>query len=237
MSESYKISAVIISYNEEEYIGDCIRSLQEVVDEIIVIDGYSTDQTKSICESLGVTLIENDWMGYSKTKNLGISAAKNPFILSLDADEVLSEELIRNIQKQKKIGLKLDHIYSFNRLNNYCGQWIKYAGWYPDRKKRLFSKNNTKWVGEVHETLAFKKNVKTVHIPGDILHYSIKDKEDHIARILKYNKLTKTHSNHLFTFLSACSTFIKLYIIKLGFLEGKLGFQLCLLSAKSKIWR
>jgi glycosyltransferase involved in cell wall biosynthesis len=237
MSTIQKISGIVITFNEEKRIKACIESLKKVVDEVIVIDSFSSDNTKSICKDLNVTFIENEWMGFSKTKNFANSKANHEYILSLDADEVLSEELIHNIKKLKKADLNPGKIYSFNRLNNYCGQWIKYAGWYPDKKVRLFEAKNTTWIGDVHEKLVFQNDVKTVHVSGDILHYSIENKDDHIARIHKYNKLANPYPNKLVALLAATSTFIKLYLIKCGFLEGKLGFQLCLISAKAKIWR
>lgn len=237
MKPTHNISGIIITFNEEKRIKSCIESLKKVADEVIVVDSYSTDNTKAICKNLDVTFIENEWMGFSKTKNFANSIAKHEFVFSLDADEVLSDELIKNINKLKNRGLESGKIYAFNRLNNYCGQWIKYAGWYPDRKIRLFEAKKTEWIGDVHEKLEYPKDVETISIKGDILHYSIKDKEDHIARIIKYNKLAKPFKNRQIAYLSAIATFIKLYLIKLGFMEGKLGFQLCLISAKAKIWR
>ena len=237
MNKEHHISAVIITHNEEQYIGQCIASLQGVADEVIVVDSYSTDNTEAICQEQQATFYTHQWMGYSATKNWGNSKASHNWILSIDADEILSPLLIENLIHLKKDGLDPEGIYSFNRLNNYCGQWIRHAGWYPDTKDRLFYKSNVKWEGEVHEELSFEKSTVRHHIKGDLLHYSIRDKEDHVARIHKYNKLARKYPNRLAAYLSAISTFIKLYIVKLGFLDGRLGFQLCLISAKAKIWR
>jgi len=235
-NDSY-ISAVIITYNEAEHIGRCLFSLQGVADDIVVVDSHSTDGTVAICEQYGATVVSTDWKGYAKTKNAGHTKAKHNFILSIDADEELSEELKVSISQQKERGFEPNEVYKFHRLNNYCGQWIRYAGWYPDTKVRIFEKHNTQWEGEVHEQLVYAKPVSEVLLQGDLLHYSIKDKEDHIARIHKYNLLARKYPNRLVAYLSALITFVKLYIIKLGFLDGKLGYQLCLISAKAKIWR
>ncbi len=237
MPNNSKISAVLISFNEEKYIGQCLKSLQEVADEIVVVDSFSTDKTKSICEEHGARFISREWQGYSATKNFANEQAKHDYVLSVDADEVLSDELISSIKETKYSGLSPLSVYSFNRLNNYCGQWIKHAGWYPDTKVRLFAKQSTRWEGEVHEKLVFAQNPSVVKLQGDLLHYSIESKQDHIQREKKYASLAKKYPNRFAAWMAAIFKFFKMYILKLGFLEGKLGFQLCLISAKSKLWR
>jgi glycosyltransferase involved in cell wall biosynthesis len=237
MNKLNAISAVVITYNEEEHIRECVTSLLEVADEVLVLDSFSTDHTKALCLSLGCTFIERKWEGYAATKNWANSQTNHPWILSIDADEVLSPELIESIQNVKKQGLHPGTKYSLNRRNNYCGQWLRYAGWYPDTKVRLFEKAHTTWQGDVHEHLVQSQPIGTVHLTGDLMHYSIKDKQDHINRVKKYCKLEKAYSHRLIAFLAAAVTFIKIYILKAGFLEGKLGFQLAQISAQAKLWR
>jgi glycosyltransferase involved in cell wall biosynthesis len=237
MHKGTYISAVILTYNEQDHIARCVQSLQDVADQVIVLDSNSTDNTVAICNDLGVKVVNTIWKGYAKTKNLGNKEAKYDTILSIDADEALSNELIASILVQKGIGFNESDVYKFHRLNNYCGQWIRYAGWYPDTKVRIFNRLNTRWEGDVHEYLVHTTPVSEKLLSGDMLHYSIKDKADHIARIKKYNLLARKYPNRLIAFLSAISTFVKLYIIKRGFLDGKLGYQLCIISAKAKIWR
>lgn len=237
MGKTSQIAAVIIAYNEQEHIARCIKSLVGVVDEIVVIDSYSIDKTVAVCASLQAKVVQVKWKGFAATKNEGNALANCNFILSIDADEELSVILQNAIKDQKKIGFDLNVVYKFNRLNNYCGQWIRHAGWYPDTKVRIFDKQNTQWYGEVHEHLVYNKPVSEKLLHGDLLHYSIKDKQDHIARIYKYNKLARKYPSRLVAYTSAILTFAKLYILKRGFLEGKLGYQLCLISAKAKIWR
>lgn len=234
MNKSNKISAVITTFNEEKYIEQCINSLRYVADEIIIVDSYSQDNTKVICDRLGVSFYQIDWMGYAKTKNWGNEQASHDWILSVDADEVLSDDLIKSLVELKNNGLKENSVYKFNRLNNYCGQWIKYAGWYPDSKIRLFPKMNARWVGEVHEELDFSTSPDVIFQKGDLLHYTIENKEDHIAKQEKYNDLAVPYTCRLRSFLAATVTFLRMYIFKLGVLEGKLGFQLCWISSKSK---
>lgn len=234
MKIASKISAVIITKNEEKYISDCISSILPVVDEVIILDSHSTDNTVKIAKELGTTVLSIKWKGYADTKNLGHTEANHDWILSVDADEVLSPELQRSILDVKQAGLQPSMVYKFNRLNNYCGKWIRHAGWYPDTKIRLFQRDNTYWEGNVHETLHFKSKVKETHLKGDLLHYTISTKEDHLNRLIKYNQLAKPYANRLRAGLAAVTTFLRMYLLKAGFLDGEAGLQLCWVSAKGK---
>jgi glycosyltransferase involved in cell wall biosynthesis len=232
------ITAVIITKNEEKNIERCILSLAEVVDEVLVVDSGSTDKTLAISRELGASILESQWLGYAKTKNLGNTAAKNDFILSIDADEVISPALKKSILRQKKSGL--EGIYSFNRLTNYCGKWIKHSGWYPDVKVRIFNKRDVHWTGDfVHEILLLPEELKIKHLPGDLLHYSYNSKADHIARTKKYADLSAEKMFHasqsfgsLKPFISGTAKFIKMYVLKRGFLDGSLGLQIAKISAQ-----
>ena len=133
-----KLSAVIITFNEEEHLEKCLSSLQNIADEIVVVDSYSTDGTKKICKDFGVRFIEQKFLGYKEQKNFALTQAKYDYILSLDGDEALSDTLKKSILEVKNNWNK-DGYYC-NRLNNYCGQWIRHSDWYPDRKLRLFKK-------------------------------------------------------------------------------------------------
>ncbi|PCJ66530.1 MAG: glycosyl transferase [Bacteroidetes bacterium] len=237
MTSSSKISAVIATYNEEEHIRECVESLLPVVEEIIVVDSFSTDKTQEICLELGVKFLQRPWEGFSSTKNWANQQASYPFILSIDADEVISKELGTSLIKAKQELLDEHKVYKFNRLNNYCGMWMRYGGWYPDTKVRLFSNANAIWEGDVHERLIFDYPISEQLLEGDLLHYSIKDKADHIARVKKYCKLEKAFSNQFWALLSAINTFIRIYILKKSFLAGRLGYQLAFISALAKFWR
>lgn len=237
MPTTHEISAVIITFNEERYIGDCINSLEGICEEIIVIDSFSTDRTKAICESKGVRFIEREWEGYAATKNFGNQQATYPFILSIDADEVISSPLNAAIQQLKEGGLDTNKVYSFNRLNNYCGQWMRHGGLYPDVKVRLFSRDHTQWEGSVHEQLVHDNTPVEEHLSGDLLHFSMISKADHVARENKYAQLAAPYPNMIMAFASACFRFIKMYIFKAGFLDGRLGAQYCYIASKAKIWR
>lgn len=234
-----KISGVIITLNEEKNIERCIASLKGVVDEIVVVDSFSTDRTKEICLENDVQFFEKEWVGYSEAKNFGMSKAKGDFILSIDADEVLSTELKNGIIQKKD---HLDGIYSFNRLTNYCGKWIRHSGWYPDKKIRIFPKDEAHWnENPIHEKILFKKSLPEHFIEGDLLHYSIVSIEDHLKKINYYTNIEAheafkageivSNVNWLF---SPIFKFIKIYFFHKGFLDGFHGFLIASFSAFSK---
>lgn len=233
-----KISLVVITFNEESNIEKCLQSAISVVDEIIVVDSFSTDTTKIICQKFNVRFFERKWEGYSKAKNFGNDQASFEYILSLDADEVLSENLKKSILNIKN---ELNAAYSFNRLTNYAGKWIKNCGWYPDKKTRIFPKTKAKWEGDfVHEILVLDKDLEKKHLNGDLLHYSFKSIEDHKQRSDKYAELhakSMLNKGVKFSFLkqiiSPLARFLKDFFIKTGFLDGKAGFTICLISAKA----
>ena len=237
-----KISATIITLNEERNIERCIRSLQPVVDEVIVLDSFSTDRTEDICRTLGVRFEQRKWEGYAQTKNHLNSLASHDMILSVDADEALDEDLQKAIKE-----LKIDQntVYSVNRLTNYCGTWIKHSGWYPDVKIRLFPKGLCYWTGAyVHEELFVPENFKQMQLPGHLLHYSYYDFEDHRSRADKYSSLTAQKMNAsgksagvLKPYLSGITRFISMYFIKAGFLDGKMGFKIAQISAASNVFK
>lgn len=236
-----KLSVIIITLNEERNIGRAIDSVREIADEIIVVDSGSTDKTKSICLEKGVQFVHKDWMGYASTKNFANSLANFDYVYSLDADEANDPLLNKAILKAKENGLK--GVYTVNRLTNYCGKWIKHSGWYPDKKIRIFPKQDAQWDGAfVHEELVFKKELEHFELEGHLLHYSYYDYADHRARADKYSLLTAAKMNasgkkagFLKPYLSAIGRFIGMYFIKLGWLDGKMGFKIALISAQSNV--
>lgn len=230
-----KLSAVIITYNEARNIKRCIASLQDVADEIVVVDSFSTDATPSFCKGLNVQFHQREWKGYSKQKNYGNGLASNDWILSIDADEALSDELKGAILFEKQNGKGYN--YSFNRLTNYCGKWIKHSGWYPDTKIRMFNRTMADWQGEVHEILTVE-GASVKKLKGDLLHYSYHSVSDHVIRTNTYSTLG---ANELFDKGKKASMikllfnpwlkFNKMYFIKLGFLDGVAGFTIALVTA------
>jgi (heptosyl)LPS beta-1,4-glucosyltransferase len=238
-----KISATIITLNEERNIRRCIESLKPVADEIIVLDSLSTDATKSICEEEGVVFHEREWAGYSESKNYLNSLATHDYILSIDADEALDDELQKAILEVKK--RQDPEVYSVNRLTNYCGRWIKHSGWYPDIKIRLFPKKGSHWDGAiVHEELVYPTNLEVVQLDGHLEHYSYYNFVEHRERADKYSTLTAQKmfdagkkASPLKPYLSGLGRFISMYVIKGGFLDGKMGFKIAQISAASNVFK
>lgn len=230
-----KLSAVIITLNEEKNIARCVESLKSVADEILVVDSLSTDKTRAICESFGVRFVEQKFLGYVEQKNFALNLATHDYVLSLDADEALDERLQKEILKVKA-DFKADG-YEFNRLTQYNGFWVRHCGWYPDTKLRIVKKHKARWVGNnPHDAL----NVDGVvsHISGDLLHYSYDSISSHV---LQTNKFSTIEAHSLFSkgkraTLTKLVTrppfqFFKDYILKKGFLDGKYGFIICFINS------
>jgi glycosyltransferase involved in cell wall biosynthesis len=232
----FQISAVIITYNEERNIARCIDSLKEVVDDILVVDSGSTDKTEEICIRQGVRFMQHKWENYSTQKNYGNSQAKYSIILSIDADEALSDELKKSILKAKEGQTFTD--YEVHRLTNYCGKWVKHCGWYPDKKLRIFNREKARWDGLIHEKIIQDTGHTTGFLKGNLLHYSYYTLSDHINRV---NKFTDISADALFKigkktslikiYFSPVFKFIRDFFFKLGFLDGYTGFLICRISA------
>jgi glycosyltransferase involved in cell wall biosynthesis len=232
-----KLSVVIITYNEEKNIERCLQAVKKVADEIIVVDSFSTDKTKEICLSYGVKFYEHPFEGYVNQKNYACSLTSYQYILNVDADEVLSDELIKSILEIKKNCI-YDGYY-INRLTNYCGKWIKHGGWYPDKKLRLWYSPKGKWEGiNLHEKLVMQKGSKLETLKGNLLHYSYDSIKQHINQINKFTEIaaeTEATQGRKISLLKLIFfplwKFIRDYIVKLGFLDGYYGFIVAILSA------
>lgn len=238
-----KLTATVITLNEERNIERCITSLIGVADEIIVLDAHSTDATCELAEKAGAIVRERDWEGYAQSKNYLNGLASHTYILSIDADEALDEALKADILKAKEVGFS--GAYSVNRLTNYCGRWIRHSGWYPDVKVRLFPKEETHWSGKyVHEELELPKGCSVKQLNGHLLHYSYYNQQEHRARADQYSALTakKMHAKGkkagaLKPYLSAFGRFFSMFFLKLGFLDGRAGWNIATISAASNVFK
>ena len=161
------LSVVIITFNEERNIGRCLESVMGLAEEIIVVDSFSTDNTREICEQYGVRFLENEFHGHIEQKNWAKEQAKFDYILSLDADEALDQELYREIMEVKQNWQ--GDAYKMNRLTNYCGKWIHHSGWYPDTKLRLFDRKKGDWGGNnPHDKFIMESDSNILYLKGDI---------------------------------------------------------------------
>lgn len=232
-----KISAVIITFNEEKKIATCLASLQGVVDEVVVLDSFSTDLTTSICKQYGAKLYQQKWRGYGLQKNDAAEKAANDYILSLDADECLSAALQRSILQAKKTGLS--GVYQMNRLNNFYGYNLHYGNVYPDATRRLYHRKEASWsLRSVHETLEIAGGILTSKLKGDLLHKSKDTIEEHSEGISKYSTMSAKEyllegkkNAGIKLVVSPVFTFIKGYIFRLGFLDGYAGFMMAKMNA------
>jgi glycosyltransferase involved in cell wall biosynthesis len=231
------ISAVIITLNEEQNIARCIQSVKEIANEILVVDSFSTDKTKEICNELGVRFMENKFEGFIEQQNFAIAQATNNIVLSIDADEAVSDELKKSILKVKD-NWAADG-YTFNRLTSYCSKWVYTCGWYPDKKLRLYDRSKGKWDGNnPHYSMKLVPGSKILHLEGDLLHYTYKTIHDHINTTIRYSDIMakdlikKGKKSSTFRILfSPLFKFIKLYFIKKGFLAGWTGLVISLTSS------
>ena len=232
-----RLSAVIITYNEEKNIGRCLSSLQGIADEIVVVDSGSSDKTREICGQHQVSFHTHPFEGYIGQKNYATSLAKNDFILSIDADEALSDELRQSVL-QLKNDWQMDG-YTFNRLTNYCGRWIRHCGWYPDRKLRLFKKDSGQWGGRnPHDRFLLKNESRLGFIRGDLHHYSYYTIDEHLDQVNNFTTIdaqamfdSGKRANAFHLLFKPCIRFIRDYVTRLGFLDGAYGFAICRISA------
>ena len=224
-------SAVIITYNERQNIGPCLTALSQVAADIVIVDAYSTDDTVERSRQFGARVFQRAWQGYAKAKNYGNSCATYDWVLSIDADEVLSEALIATLQQWSP---QPQSVYVLDRITNYCGRWISYSGWYPDWKPRLFDRRAVAWAGDyVHETLQIPPDYTIARLEGQLLHYSYKTSAGHLARIEKYAGLAaqELHAKGRRAtvaklWLSPIFRFLRTYFIKRGFLDGAAGYTI-----------
>lgn len=224
-----KISAVIITFNEEKKLDACLASLKDVVDEIVVVDSFSTDATEAICRSHGVQFFQQAWKGYGAQKNDAATRASFDYILSIDADETISPQLKQSILDARSKGLS--GVYQMNRLNNFYGYDLRHGNTYPDTMKRLYNRKQVQWsLRAVHETLEIDGSVAAHQLKGDLLHRSKDSIADHLAGINKYSTLSAEvyfeagKKGALVKMLfSPFFTFLKGYIVRMGFLDGYAG--------------
>ncbi|MFP4846534.1 glycosyltransferase family 2 protein [Winogradskyella sp. PE311] len=234
-----KLSGVIITFNEERNIEKCLQSLAGVVDEIVVVDSFSTDKTKAICEQYNVKFVEQKFLGYIEQKNFALGEATYNHVVSLDGDEALSKKLQASI-KLLKTTWTLDGYYA-NRYNNFCGQWIKHSDWYPNKKLRVFDKRKAQWQGinphdnvQLHDTAS-----EAGHLKGDILHWTYQsykemdEKTDYFSTIAAKAYLDKGKTAPIWKLIWNPSwAFFKAYFLRLGFLDGLNGYRICYQTGK-----
>lgn len=234
-----KISALIITLNEEIHINDLLNDLA-FVDEVVVVDSFSSDNTQSICESFSnVKFIQHQFENFTSQRNFAIAQAKNDWILFLDADERLTaelkDEIIYTIENNKT-----HTAFLFYRTFMFKNSVLRYSGWQTDKIYRLFNKNFAKYTTErlVHEKLKVEGSVGI--LKNKLIHYSFSDFKSYKAKMINYGKfkaqeklIKNLKPNFLIKFLHPVYNFLYNYIIRLGFIDGKKGIIICYLNAYS----
>ena len=225
------LSVVIITFNEEKNIERCLKSVAPIADEIVVVDSLSTDTTKDLCSKYNVRFISQAFLGYIEQKNFALQQASNNDVLSLDADEELSDELCRSIRSAKENNFPFD-AYSMNRCSSFCGKWIKHGSWYPDKKTRLLDKTKGKWAGiNPHDKIEMQSGSSIHHLKGDLFHYSYYSLEEVITQNNKFTTIqakamfeSGRRATYLNLIINPLTAFVNGFIFKGGFLDGVDGF-------------
>jgi len=238
-----RISACLITLNEEENLPRCLRSLQGLVDEIVIVDSGSTDATPKIAEEFGARFIHHDWAGYVGQKNFALDQAAHDWVFSIDADEEVSPALAAGIELVRKIDNDADLPagYEVNRLVRYLGKWVYHGDWFPDILVRLFRRDKARFEGgRVHERLVLDGPVES--LPGYLHHYTYRDRADRQKRIGHYARLwAETAAENgktagpLAPATHAFARFCKGFFLKRGFLDGALGFEIATGNAR-EVW-
>lgn len=225
-----KISATVLTFNEEQRIGACLESLREVADEIIVVDSYSTDSTLDICRQYGCRISKRRLAGFGAQRQYATSLTTHPYVLAIDADEVLSPALRQNLIALKEKGFT-HRVYAFSRLNFYCGFAVHHCGWYPDRQIRLFDKRYANWnLRDVHERVIFRDSVRPEPVEGDILHYRCSLPQEYSAKLMAQAAIkasvlaAERHSiSPLAPAWQGLRSFLQIYLFNGGLLDGAIG--------------
>lgn len=234
-----KLSVVIITYNEEQNIEACIRSVLSIADEVYVLDSFSTDNTVNVAKNMGARVDQHIFNGHIEQKNRAKNNAAYDFVLSLDADETLSHAAISFISQEKEKGFAADGYY-FNRINFYCGIAVKTCGWYPDSKLRLWNKKKGNWGGiNPHDKFILKESATAVNTKLDLLHNTYPTYDAMKKQVDKFAKISASHLQNKSTlllilkrFIGSSFKFFRCFILKLGFTQGKIGFQVSFWQCK-----
>jgi len=232
-----RISACIITLNEERNLPRLLESLRGIVDELVVVDSGSTDRTGDIAREFGARLEFREWTQFAEQRNYAASLASTDWILSVDADEVLTSELQTALLDWKKRVPQFE-VYEMARRTWYLGEWIRHSGWYPDFKKRLYRKDAARFAGSLHESLEYEG--RRGRLAGDLLHYTIHEFAEHEENVEKYSTLAARQMYELgrrswrgALWFATPWSFFHTYVVRLGFLDGYRGVLIARMAAKT----
>lgn len=232
-----RISACVITLNEERNLPRLLESLRGIVDEVVVVDSGSTDRSEAIARQYSALFHFRGWTNYSEQRNFAASLARHDWVLALDADEELSSALKTALLEWKK-RVPQFAVYEVARRTWYLGAWIKHSGWYPDFKKRLYRNGAVQFAGSLHETLQY--GGPCGRLSGDLLHFTIHEFAEHEANVERYSTLAakqlyekgKRHWRGAVWFATPWSLF-HTYVLRGGFLDGYRGMLIARMAAKT----
>ncbi len=231
-----RLTATLITFNEEQNLPRALASLADLADEIVVVDSGSTDRTCEMARQHGARVLHRAFADYADQKNFAAAQSSNDWILSLDADEELSPELRKSLWAWKQQA-PATVAYEFARRASYLGGWIRHSGWYPDRKVRLYRRDRAHFVGRVHESLAVDGPVG--RLDGELYHYTARTFSEHVAKVDAYTTLA---AEQLFAagrrrwrlamLLAPPWTLLHTLILQGGFLDGYRGWLIARMAAR-----
>lgn len=231
-----RLSACLVTFNEEHNLPRALTSLATIADEIVVVDSGSRDRTAEIAHEHGVSFFERPFTNHADQKNYAASCARNDWIFLLDADEELSDELKASLIEWKQREPEFA-VYEMARLTWYLGAWIRHSHWYPDYQRRLYSRDNAKFSGMIHSALRFAGECGRLR--GDLLHYTVRDFSEHSAKVERY---TTTVAKEMYMkgrrswraamwFATPWSWF-QSFFLRRGFLDGNRGALIARMAAR-----
>jgi len=237
-TEKPTLAVALIVKNEAQNLNDCLKTVADWVDEIVVLDSGSTDETEHVARKYTDKFYENkQWPGFGPQRRLAQEYVESDFVLWLDADERVTDELKSSIQQAVEKN-ESNTLYSICRLSWVFGRYIRHCGWYPDRVVRLYPTKLTQYdTAQVHEKVLVDKSMVVQELSGDAIHFTYNDLEHYLKKSNSYalawsadkaKQGKKGSFSSIITHALAC--FIKMYILKTGFLDGKQGLLLSMLS-------
>ena len=236
-----RLSVAIITLNEERNLAECLASVS-FADEIVVVDGGSRDRSCEIARAAGARVIEEpDWQGFGVQKNRAIDACSGDWVLSIDADERVPQNLRAEIQTVLRDSAF--DVYEIPRSSYYCGRFMRHSGWWPDHVRRLFRRGTARFSpAPVHESLQTDRSVGRLNTPLE--HWSFRTMEDVLDKVNRYSSLSapvvieRGDRPSLFTAIfHGAGAFLRTYFLRCGFLDGSHGFMLAVSNAEGSYYR
>ena len=231
-----KLSVYVMAFNEKEKIKDCLESVKWA-DEIVLMDSFSTDGTVEIARQYGAKIVQKEFIGFGKLRNIALENCSNDWVLSVDADERVTEELKAEIMQKLSEGPKADAYY-VPRKSHFLNIWIRHCGWYPDyRQPQFFNRKKMKYTEQmVHET--YELDGKIGYLKGHVLQFPFLSLDQFVRKMDRYSSL---RAGEMFTdgkkfsiiqmIVNPLAMFFRMYAAKLGFLDGRVGLILSSLYA------